>query len=214
MTRHALCLLLCLWGAVAGADLLPSGAMELSERFGKNPGTFDRTDPWCEGQGVGESCQIPGNAFEGGGPGRCVRRIDRGESKYIDLHCEHAPKPRIERAMPAGPWQADAGLCRLAAEKNYYAEVLRERGWVCVEPPVLADRFCKGREAGQACVAELMLDERSERFDGICKRQTDVTSVYFQGGQRLTRPMVTCEPERPLAPGLLKPVSAWRKLLQ
>jgi hypothetical protein len=66
MQAKTLFLLCCILSANAFADLLPPGSRELAERYSKNRGAFDRTDAWCEGHGIGDSCVMPGNAFEGG----------------------------------------------------------------------------------------------------------------------------------------------------
>ncbi len=201
------------WQLVAHADVLPPQAADAAERFRNNPGAYDRTDEWCEGRRVDAACQITGNAFEGGGPGICERDLNRRDYQ-IDLRCVLKPTPRIERAIPDGPWQADADVCALAARSDSAAQTVRAQGWLCAEPPVLADRFCKGVEVGQRCVAEVPIDGRVQRFDGVCSRQLDTKGTYFQGRRTLTRPVVSCEPEHPVPASTLKPVSAWRKLFQ
>ena len=206
-------LLGCLFSVSVFADVLPPEARGMAERFTNNPGAFDRHDAWCEGHGVGEACVIPGNAFEGGGQGLCERMPNRSDFQ-IDLRCVPTPPPRIERAIPEGSWQAEASLCDPVLSDRDTADVLRGQGWVCTEPAVVSDRFCKGIEVGQRCVAEVFLDGRSERFDGVCKRLTEKQGAYFRGRRTLTRPVLSCEPERPVPPVTLTPVSAWRKLFQ
>lgn len=213
MKRILPCLLILGWHVLASADVLPPQAADAAERFRNNPGAFDRTDQWCEGKRVDGACQVDGNAFEGGGPGICERDLNRRDYQ-IDLHCVVKPAPRIERAIPDGPWQADADVCALAARSDSVAQTVRSQGWACTEPPVLSDRFCKGVEAGQRCVAEVSLGDRVQRFDGVCRRQLDTKGTYFQGRRTLTRPVVSCEPEHPAPAATLKPVSAWRKLFQ
>lgn len=203
----------CILSVSAFADLLPPEASGMAERFTNNPGAFDRHDVWCEGRSVGEACDFPGSAFEGGGHGLCERMPNRSDFQ-IDLLCVPKPQPRIERAIPSGPWHAGGSLCDPNFQDRETADILRGQGWVCTEPPVVSDRFCKGIEAGQRCIAEVLLDGRSERFDGVCKHLTERQSTYFRGRRVVTRPVLSCEPERPVPPATLTPVSAWRKLFQ
>lgn len=213
MQTKTLILLCCILSANAFADLLPPGTRELAERYSKNPGAFDRTDAWCEGHGIGDSCVMPGNAFEGGGPGQCDRVVHKQDIQ-IDLRCVLKPQPHIERAIPNGPWQVGGGrLCENGIPNKEMAEELRNNGWVCEEPPVVTDRFCKGIAAGQPCVVEVRLDDRSESAKGICVQQIE-TSGRGYGGRTFTRPVLTCQPEQPAPTVALKPVSAWRKLFQ
>ena len=213
MLTRILCLLCCLWSTAPYADLLPPQAAGMAERYTSNPGAFDRSDAWCEEHRVGERCEIPGTTFEGGGTGLCGRFVHRTDYQ-IDLLCALKPQPRIEYGFPDGPWQADTQLCELASHSESTAESLRSQGWVCAEPPAVADRFCKGMMAGQACVAEITLESRSERFDGFCKLQIETQRSYYQGRRTLTRSTLQCSPERTIPPTALKPVSAWRKLFQ
>lgn len=199
--------------ANAFADVLPPGSRELAERYSKNPGAFDRTDEWCEGHGVGDPCVMPGNAFEGGGPGQCDRLVHRQDIQ-IDLRCVLKPQPVIERAIPDGPWQVIGGrLCENNILNQEMADELKKNGWVCEEPPVVADKFCKGITAGQPCVAEVRLGTRGETAKGICVQRIQTAGRGY-GGRSLKRPVMTCEPEQPLPAATLKPVSAWRKLFQ
>lgn len=211
--RKIIVLICCFLSSAVCADLAPPQAVGLKERFANNPGAFDRHDAWCEGHGVDEPCEIPGNAFEGGGRGRCERNIHLREYQ-IDLLCITRPQPRIARAIPEGPWQTDAFLCDLATKNAMTAKELRESDWVCSEPPVVVDRFCKGSEAGQRCTAEVLLDGSSVRFDGVCKRHPESKDSYMYGRRTLTRPVLSCEPERPAPPQTLTPVVVWRKLFQ
>lgn len=212
MPIRTLCILCCMLSANAFADLLPPGARELAERFNKNPGAYDRTDGWCEGHDIGESCAMPGSAFEGGGPGQCDR-VAHMQDMQIDLRCVLKPQPYIEYAIPHGPWQVGGQLCDVATRSREAAEVLEKNGWVCEEPPVVADRFCKGLAAGQACVAEVRIAGRSESAKGVCVQQT-VSSGKGYGGRTLQRPVLTCKPEQPAPAVILKPVGFWRKLFQ
>lgn len=211
--RKIIVLICCFLTTPVFADLAPPQAVGLAERFANNPGAFDRYDAWCEGHGVDEACDIPGNAFEGGGHGRCERKIHLREYQ-IDLLCIPKVQARIERAMPQGAWRTDAFLCDLAAKEGTIANELRKLDWVCSEPPVVVDRFCMGSEAGQRCTAEVFLDGSGVRFDGVCNRHTESKDSYLYGRRTLTRPVLSCEPERPAPPAALTPVSVWRKLFQ
>lgn len=205
-------LLLTLLTTMARADLLPPQASEVFERFSNNPRTFDRHDQWCEGRGVGTACQIPGTPFEGGGPGKCERIIHRAEYK-IDLLCSLDPEPQIQRGLPDINWQAEKELCE--GVKVDISGVRRtEQGIPCENQPAVFDRFCRGKEAGQSCTAELRVTDRIQNFEGVCRREVETKSWYFQGRRFLTRDTVQCQPIATRPPIELKAVGAWRKLLQ
>lgn len=212
-------MLLCLalaWTA-AQADLLPRQAVELDQRFSRNPDAFDRTDPWCDGHGVNDRCVVPGNALEGGGRGQCLRSIDRPGYRYIDLKCALSPSPRIDRGLPDARWHAGEDLCkgRGGAARDAMREAqVQALGWTCAEPPVVSDRFCQGRAPGDACIADVVVGNDVEHAAGICKRTVESMSAYHQGPRTLTRTLVLCVSEHSPASSPLTPVGAWRKLFQ
>lgn len=210
--RKLLLILVCLCAPALG-DVLPPQAADMAERYRSNPKAFDRTDAWCEGRGVAAACIIPGNAFEGGGVGTCEREIHRSDFK-IDLLCSLQAPPRIDRAIPEGPWRADTQWCEQAAVHEPSAQAINGQGLVCSEPQIVSDRFCVGLKPTQTCEAEVSMNGSAARFKGVCTEQKQSRGIYYQGRRTLTRPVLTCEPEQRLPSPVLKPVSAWRKLLQ
>ncbi|MBK8070544.1 MAG: hypothetical protein IPK34_00375 [Ramlibacter sp.] len=87
------------------ADLIPPGQMQAQLRF--NSGAWDREDQFCAGKREKDTCQIPGNPFEGGGAGRCVREIPRGASQ-IDMVCRLDAPARVRRDIPEGGFVPDS----------------------------------------------------------------------------------------------------------
>lgn len=207
------CTLLALLCLNSLADLLPPQAAGMAERYQNNPRTYDRADQWCNGKAVADSCQIPGNAFEGGGSGTCDRMINRSEY-LIDLICVVAPSPRIHRQMPDSGWNADTQLCELATRSQSTAQALSSQSWGCEKPVEIPDQFCKTLTNGQACTAELSMDEQKQSYSGVCRSEVQTKRGYYQGGRTLTRSILLCQPVTPVPSTTLTPVSAWRKLIQ
>lgn len=209
---YLLLALTCLTG-IAAADGMPPQAQEASARFNNNPRTFDRYDPWCEGHGVDTACQIPGTPFEGGGPGKCERRIHKADYQ-IELRCILAPTPHMDRGLPDTNWRAEKHRCEGEKVKPGMNKPLTEDGYPCDNQPPVFDRFCKGKEVGQSCTVELSVADLTQNFKGVCRREEETSFTYFRGQRRLTRDTVQCQPAQILPPVELKPVGAWRKLLQ
>ena len=195
------------------ADLLPPQAAGVAERYQSNPRTYDRSDLWCNGKAVADGCQIPGNAFEGGGSGTCDRIINRNEY-MIDLLCMVKPRPRIDRKISDSGWNADTQLCELATRSQSTAQALAGQGWGCEKQVEIPDQFCKTLTSGQACTAELSMDEQKQSYSGVCKSEVQTKRGYYQGGRTLTRSILLCQPVTPVLPATLTPVSALRKLVQ
>jgi hypothetical protein len=210
----AFCLAAVLATGFAAADVLPPQAARLSERFQSNPSAFDRTDAPCEGQGVGNACTVPGTAFEGGGPGKCERGINRNEYRFIDLRCTPDNPPQIDRQMASQPYQADSYMCADILREPDGRRTLAAMGLVCETPAPVSDRFCKGQAPGDSCVAQVRVGDAVVPSNGICKSETETSSIYRRGRQQLTRPVVLCRPETDPVPAVLTPVGAWRKLFQ
>ncbi len=200
------------WGNVS-ADLLPPAAARLMERYSANPGSYDRTDAWCAGREIGSACAIPGSAFEGGGPGKCDRVMNRDEN-FIDFRCLPKNWPQIERFLPPGQFQAAQDLCVDLAREQSGPETLSKMGLMCAAPAPVSDRYCQGAAPGKSCVAEVQVGEQVERATGVCKSETEKRSFYFRGRQVATRPVVMCRPVNPREDPPMKPVSSWRKLIQ
>lgn len=207
------CTLLVLFCLNSLADLLPPQAAGMAERYQSNPRTYDRSDQWCNGKAVADSCQIPGNTFEGGGSGTCDRLINRNEY-LIDLLCVVVPRPRIDRQLSDSGWNADTQLCELATRSQSTAQALSAQGWGCEKPVEVPDQFCKTLASGQACNAELSMDGQKQLYAGICKSEAQTKRGYYQGSRTLTRSILLCQPVTPVPPTTLTPVSAWRKLVQ
>lgn len=199
--------------AVAIADVLPPQALGLEERFRNYPGTFDRYDQWCDGRRVNDDCLIPGSPVEGGGEGTCQRLVQTGGSQ-IDLLCVRKLRLDIERDLPRDSWGADAALCENAKSSDSMAQILKGLGWLCGERPVVADKYCRGRQVGQQCTLNYSLDGQEKTFSGICRRDLEFQSSYYQGRRTLTRVTLMCEAAQPTPALVLKPLSAWRKLVQ
>jgi len=200
----------------AYADLLPPQAAAARERFDRNPKAFDRYDVWCEGLGVGQQCTIQGNAFEGGGLGKCNREIQAYASK-IDLLCSLSPVPVINRAIPEGSYQVRGYRCEQPKDSEYsksFAIVMRDEGWTCGTPARVADKFCKELDEGQACTAVVQVEGKEDKFSGVCKQVVSERSVYYQGRMTVTRPVLSCAPYKPTVTPPLNDVGVLQKLLQ
>jgi hypothetical protein len=201
----ALATLSMAWAATpCRADLIPPRAAEALTRYQDNPKAFDQADAYCAKKKPGAACSIPGNAFEGGGAGRCERHIEPG-SDTIDLQCQRSERITIDRRLPAGDFLANAYAC---------AQSPRDPGHNCSEAPLVPDRFCSGRSAGQACSVELTRDGRNETYAGVCTRGEQVESFYYQGRRTARRPILSCEPVNKAPERVYTPASSWERLGQ
>lgn len=209
-----LLVLLPLVGGPVAADLLPPQAARLSERFQRNPGSVDRTDELCDGRGIGDVCVIAGTPFEGGGPGRCERSINRNEYRFIDFRCTLQNPLQIDRQLPEGPFQADDDMCTDLSHEPDGEQTLARLGLVCHRPAPISDRFCQGRAIGDSCVAEVRVADEIYPSKGICKSEIQTATPYYRGRRVTSRPVVLCGPAVSPSSPPLKPVSAWRKLFQ
>lgn len=202
-TTHALALgaLLMTLAPPARADVISPEASEAQSRFRDSPGAYDRTDQYCRGHGIDEACRIPGTPLQGGGRGTCRREIDDGDQQ-INLVCTLEPLPQIRRELPEGAWRADQELCTAGTDASY----------VCEEPEVVADRFCRGRAEGQACSAEVAVGAQRGEHAGVCRLGREYRSPYFRGRRSVSRPVLTCEAATPLPAREWFPLSWWQKL--
>ena len=174
------------------ADLIPPGQMQAQLRF--NSGAWDREDQFCAGKREKDTCQIPGNPFEGGGAGRCVREIPQGASQ-IDMVCRLDAPARVRRDIPEGGFVPDSQICDMAA---------RGQGGLppdttCTPPAApLADRFCATLREGDACTAEATVgDAPPATFAGRCMRVKHESSYYRMGRRVATREVLQCNPASP-----------------
>ena len=200
-----------LLSATARADVMPPEAEAAGERMQKDPKALDRADSYCADKAIGAACLIPGNVFEGGGAGKCERRIDH-EAFTIDLRCNLPAWPEIERGLPSGPYQIDESACRSLAADPQQKETLKGQGMVCDAVPTVADRFCAGRSAGAACNAEMRVAEQRESHAGVCHEVKEGMLLYYEGRREATRSVLQCDPAKSTPEPVIKPIGLWRKL--
>lgn len=208
--RHLLALALLLAAAPALADVLPLEAMHAEQRFREYPKAYDRTDQWCEGKRLGAACALPGTPLQGGGAGTCARRIAT-PGYTIDLVCRRDEEPRVDYALPHGPWQGDEQICS-RPDNPEYQQALRNENAGCTPPAPAHDRFCRDKAAGEACTVELTLGERRLQEAGVCTASTQTQRYYFQGHREVSRPVVLCSPPASAPAPRYAPVGFWRKL--
>jgi hypothetical protein len=214
---------------------------EAQQRFSQNPTAVDVTDTWCEKHEIGAACTIPGNAFEGGGSGVCIRGITDDDHYSIILTCVRSPEPVIDRGVPEGEWQVDPYRCahpdgvlietplpRPASAqssvepspssppsgyKRTPIPVLAHPDWICTTPKLAVDRFCTGKAEGQSCTAMVAVGMQDPQpFEGVCKKEVETRQYYYQGHRVVTRPVLLCRPAHPVPAPKLLPLSPWRKL--
>jgi hypothetical protein len=185
------------------ADVLIPKKPSLAERMANNPNAIEQVDNWCEGRAAGASCSIPGNPFEGGGQGTCVRQANQ-RNNTIDLRCILSVATTIDRRFPDGPYQAEIELCA-PHSSTHRLETLRRTGWLCEPPPAVADRFCAGLASGADCRAEIMVGDRPQEFIGVCQPATQEIRQNY----RATRPVLQCNPAHPAPKTTLKELVPW-----
>ncbi|MBO9538078.1 hypothetical protein [Herbaspirillum sp.] len=200
------------------ADVIPPQAAEAAKRLAQNPNAFDRADQYCKDKKVGNACSIPGNPFAGGGEGICRNELNRNSST-IDLNCERATSPIIERGLPSGGFLADDTLCSAYATDTYsngipIKKTLPMSELTCTPGPVLKDRFCADKENGAACTVELQSGGKKQEFPGVCKQEVESISLYFQGRRKASRMVLACQPPDDLPPRTYTPATWWQKLTQ
>ena len=203
--------LLSLLAAAAHGDVVIAGPEHTAERM-KDPTALDREDAYCSDKAIGAVCRIPGNAFQGGGAGKCERQVNEAEYS-IDLRCTLAAPVEIDRGLPAGPHRIDERVCGWLAADPGQRERLAKQGMVCAAVPAVSDRFCAGRSAGAACTAEMRVAGKNESNQGVCRVLPEEVSFKFRGRQQAARDVLRCEPAKPTPEPEIKPVGLWRHLV-
>lgn len=100
--------------------------------------------PACQAKKPGSACLVPGNAFEGGGPGICKRWVP--DKWTIVLSCDQSEFIKIDRKLPA----VDLDV-----------------------PPygsLAVDQFCQGKKLGSACTVVLTNQGKAETHNGVCRQ--------------------------------------------
>ncbi len=190
------------------ADVLSPSAVNLRERASKHPQLVDRADQYCTNKKIADVCTIPGDHFSGGGNGKCERVLN-DKAEMLDLYCEIQETLVIDRKLPTGGYQADADICN--------DPQLTEA--VCGQPPLIADQFCEGKKAHDACVVSgelriLFKPSTNQRYQGQCQIQTESKHRYFRGHITLSRPVLMCSPLQPVPERSYQPISLLQRLKQ
>lgn len=196
--------------AEAVADLVPPGRAKAQERLEKSS-SWERVDQFCSGKTPDAACEIPGNAFEGGGSGRCVRALS---DNSVDLVCRLAGDMKVDRRLPEGRYLADETLCSAVASGRLGAQVLDNQKLTCSKPALAADRFCDGKKSEDACDAVVILDGAARTYPGICRGETESTGFYYQGRRSASRDVLLCRPAKRAPEAVMMPVGLFDKFLQ
>lgn len=189
---------LCLlgWSGLGLADVLPPDAYELHVRARENPAAYDRADAWCAGKSIGSACEVPGNAFEGGGKGLCRQIINR-PSRSLDAVCKVTAQVAIDRKLPDSGFMVDSRLCELAQRDPSVAESLKREQAGCTPIPPVADQFCDRKKVGDACQVELNVDGIRASFAGKCSTESQESRFYHYGYNIKRRDVILCQPAKP-----------------
>ncbi len=216
--------LMLLFASSAMADLLPTYKTLLEERVRRNPDRYDHADAFCRGKNLNDPCVIAGTALEGGGDGKCRRRLDGWRNRFI-AECELLSLPQIDRKLPESTYELSTRVCEDFKPKP--GEPLKDeisgKSLSCETVPMVSDRFCVDRKPGDACTAQLIVNGNVVENAGVCQLQTDSIwrdqlkimrderhgFVYYR--EEISRPSLLClaksrvdqdiRPSRP--PGLL-----------
>jgi len=194
----------------AFADVVPYGVGKARERL-TSTNSWERTDQFCAGKSPDAACAIPGNPFEGGGSGRCARTVT---SEFIDLVCRLDAEIKVDRRMPDGRYLADPSFCSDVASGRLSAQALEPRRLTCAKPAQIADRFCEGKKAGEACDAVLLEGGTGRSFPGHCRDETESIGFYYQGNRSASRDVLLCRPARRAPAAVMTSVGWFEKFLQ
>jgi hypothetical protein len=182
-----------LFTTTTSADLISPRLADARSRLHANPDTYDQVDQYCSGLKRDAACSLPGNAFEGGGPGVCKTGINH--SAVIDMVCEQRASVAIDRQIPDGGFVADERLCEPYRAALASGLPLPKQPWNCAPPPkALTDQFCRSAAVGGACTAEVVVDGRKERHPGVCNPVLQTENFYHQGRRQATRSVLMCQP--------------------
>lgn len=157
---------------------------------------------------------FPGNAFEGGGEGICRREANEVLGK-VDLTCVQRSEITIIRDFyPDTEFLASPGFCRMQNDKQV-ADKIAHSEVTCVKPEIQAqDRFCRDKEAGDSCAAEIAVDGAGARFPGQCRQHTEKMRFYLYGYNDAEREVLTCDPLRVAPKHEYKPVGFFQGLFK
>lgn len=190
--------LILAWGvlafATAHADVTPPHIADAWTRLRNNPKTYDQADQFCRGKRLDDACELPGNPLQGGGAGVCRSSVNaRGE---IERACVRTTRVEIDNGVPSGGFVASPALCKPYidwVQRNDPAEPAPELPFDC-KPPAqpLADRFCKGKAAGDACAVEMRVDGKAEQYPGACTSEWQSQRFYYRGSREALRQVMTC----------------------
>lgn len=193
------------------ADVLPPEIGQLQQRARENPKAFDRGDQFCVSKHIGSPCEIPGNPLEGGGKGVCVQKVNKTD-QTLDAICE-VPEPQIDRAIPESRYQVDARVCGIASSNPGMNAALQGERAGCEPVPPVADRFCNGKQPGDACKVDLVQQGQRGSYPGRCTSIIEEKRFYMYGHQTKRRTVLTCQAEKPLVRNLSKPSTGWLQRL-
>ncbi len=200
-----ICTITFLLAGLAQADLIPPQQVKAEARMAQNPNLYDRSDQYCLNKKIKAACLIDAHPVLGGGPGRCERLIDRN-TWTIDLQCQVD-----DLVLPEGPENAPFypphDFCSNGKVPPAFVSTM-----AC--PPqrtIPADRFCQGRQIGQACTLEYRSSKgKPGSVAGQCQRIQEFDDFYFAGWRQAQRTVIVCRPPGPA------PVRQWteRSLLK
>lgn len=194
-------LMLCCVPTLAWADLLPAVHYELKDRMRNNPQTYDRADQFCAKRRVGSPCVIPGNPFEGGGEGEC-QTSPNNQTRTIDSLCVRKERVEISREIPREGYKGSDAYCErdrkeaAAHAASPYAQFPRPVLYGCGPTSTVPDRFCNGKVPGDACTAEVKVDDTVSSFAGRCMERHEEAIVISR--EVMTRTVLLCLPEKPV----------------
>lgn len=198
MRLPLLCVLMLSAGMhlVAHADVISPEEEALQDRLRRSE-AVDRVDQYCADKRPGDACVLPGNAFEGGGPGKC-RREANPSLRRIELSCRLVQSLQVDRGLPASAeFVASPEFCRMRDDEQV-ASLLARSHITCDAPATLpADRFCRDHKAGDACRVEAVVAGKAEVFAGRCSVTAENTRFYQYGPNSAQREYLACQPEKP-----------------
>lgn len=189
-TQAVFALLLLVCSSLVRADLIPPPSRMLKERLHQDAGFYDQADQFCLGKALGERCIVTGGPLAGGGEGVCRRRLDKYEQSAM-AECVVNDRPIVDRQVPASPYQLSQMACQMASGSREYRERMAQYPAGCEPVPVVADRFCRGRRVGDACVALVRVGNAEVDNPGHCRIHTERRQLSEY--ESLSRDILTCD---------------------
>lgn len=181
--------------SLALADLLPTGDFLMRERMRTEPGFYDQADQFCRGEVPGAACRMPGEAFDGGGEGRCERRMD-ALGRHVQLTCEVKPEFVIDRQLPKSPYQFSPTACWAWTHDPAFRERMAYLNARCELVPIAMDRFCLDKRPKDACTAEVVVQGKLQQVTGKCALDTEVFD--FDPPRVMARSVLLCQSAQPV----------------